>query len=508
MAKPDGTGMAASRRNFLKTAGTVGVAVAGLAGERADASPGYESRSRKRPPPGRKQVLLKGGTVLTMDPKIGALLKGDLLISGSEIVDVGHNINANAHVVDASGTIVIPGLVDAHRHCWQNYFRRAIPNADTGQYVNFTHFGFAPSTRPRDDYAANLISGLSAISSGVTCVLDLHNSRSRAHTDAAIQAHMDTGVRAVLAYGGAPSAVESHLPNDIIRVKQLLASSSDQLVTVRMGGGMSRQDILFARSIGVGLHVDGAFGPPGLFAPPIPQDPNGFVQALEEMWRAGLLGPDITLIHGTAMPDSAFQILKQSGVRLVLATTSDQALRGLADSVPPIQQALDFGITTGLSVDVEVSLSPDLFSQMRGTFNTQRMLANKRWADGDPNAPRPMTVQRVLSMATAEGAMCNGVERSAGTLTPGKKADIVMIEAEDILNMPLNNATGTVVLGADSSSIRNVIINGEFRKWNHRLVDVDLDWVRRLVHESRDYLAAATNLWSPKDIVGFGPLYK
>ena len=159
-------------------------------------------------------------------------------------------------------------------------------------------------------------------------------------------------------------------------------------------------------------------------------------------------------------------------------------------------------------MDVEVSLSPDLFSQMRGTFNTQRMLANKRWADGDPNAPRPMTVQRVLSMATAEGAMCNGVERSAGTLTPGKKADIVMIEAEDILNMPLNNATGTVVLGADSSSVRNVIINGEFRKWNHRLVDVDLDWVRRLVHESRDYLAAATNLWSPKDIVGFGPLYK
>jgi cytosine/adenosine deaminase-related metal-dependent hydrolase len=214
------------------------------------------------------------------------------------------------------------------------------------------------------------------------------------------------------------------------------------------------------------------------------------------------------LVHGTALPNSTFQVIADTDTRLALATTSDAHFRGLADSVPPIQQAIDFGIVTGLSVDVPVSLSSDFFSQMRATFYFQRLLANKRAADGDPNAPAPMTVRQVLHMATRGGALCNGVAEKVGTLTPGKEADIIMIEAEDILTMPLNNAIGTVVLGADVSSVRNVFIAGQIKKWNGKLVGVDVERIRRLVHESRDYVARASGLWSREDILGDGPLYE
>jgi cytosine/adenosine deaminase-related metal-dependent hydrolase len=450
-----------------------------------------------------RRLLIRGGCVLTMDPVIGDFLRADVLIHGKKIVAVGRDLGSagqGCQVIDAHGMIVLPGLIDTHRHCWQNYFRRAIPNAQyLVDYSAFTHRGFAPFVRPRDHYAGNLVSGLGAIFSGVTCVLDYsHNSRTRAHVDAAIRAHFHSGLRAVFAYGPVSFGEwDMQWPEDIRRVKAQFFSSEDQLPSLRLATGAIPENYRLAREVGVAITTDGAIGPP---------NPT-FLPLFEELARQGLLGPDVTLIHGTAFPDSVFQQMKDHGVKLSLAPTSDAHYRGLGDSIPPIQKALDFGLDAGLSVDVEVSLSPDLFSQMKFAFYVQRMLSNKRWAEGDASAPPPMTVQQILHMATVGGARCNGVEDKVGSLTPGKEADIIMIAAEDIMNMPLNNAYGTVVLGADVSSVRNVLIAGRIRKWKGKLIGVDVDRVRRLVHQSRDYVARASGLWEPGNILDEGPLY-
>lgn len=490
-----------SRRGFLKTSAAVG-AMSGVLAVTGKSASAQQRDDDDDGPPSGDSILLRGGTVLSMDSKVGEFIKADILIQGSKIVRIEPSIEASATVVDATGTVVLPGLIDTHRHCWQNYFRRAIPNADAVEYVNFTHFGFAKYTRPRDDYAANLISGLGAIESGVTCMMDYHNSRSPEHTDAAIQAHMESGVRAVYGYGP-PGEGGAHWPQDVRRAKQKFFASDDQLVTMRLAVfQLVRSQYDLARELNLGIHHDGAFGPPG--EPGAPPFPN----VLAEWGRLGLLGPHVTMIHGTALPDSSFELLKQTGTRLALSTLADPHYRGLADSVPPIQKVLDHGVVAGLSTDVEVSIPADYFSQLRGTFYVQRLFANKRAADGEAHAPSPMTVQQVLHMATVGGAMCNGLGDSIGTLSPGKQADIIMVESEDIMNMPLNNAYGTVVHGADAGSVRNVMIAGRFKKWNGKLVDVDEGRVSRLVEESRDYLAQQSKLWSRKDIIGEGPLHK
>jgi len=268
-------------------------------------------------------------------------------------------------------------------------------------------------------------------------------------------------------------------------VKNKFFRSEDQLVSLRLATPLDAENFALARSAGVKITSD------------FPTNVN----LILDLARQGVLGPDVTFIHCTALPDSVFQAMKDHGVRLALAPTSDAHYRGLGDSVAPVQKGLDFNIPMGLSVDAEVSLSPDMFSQMRQTFYTQRMLANQRFAAGDTNAPVEMSPRQILEMATLGGAMCNGLESRVGSLAPGKEADILMVEADDILNMPLNNAYGTVVLGADNGSIRNVFIAGRLVKWNGRLVGVDIDAVRKLVYASRDYLAAQTQLWKPDYIV-------
>ena len=202
-----------SRRDVLAAGTTLAVSAGAgqlLAGDAAaqgqDAATLEQLRQATRDP-GRR-VLLRGGTIITMDPAVGDFVRADLLIEGKKISAVGPDLgaaaqNGNAIVVDASDTILIPGMIDCHRHAWEGQIRGVIPNSATiGDYMGATHRGFAPYYRPEDMYAGNFVTALGCIDAGITCFIDnSHNSRSPAHADAAVQALFDSGVRAVHASG-------------------------------------------------------------------------------------------------------------------------------------------------------------------------------------------------------------------------------------------------------------------------------------------------------------------
>src|SRR5262249_24845856 len=207
---------------------------------------------RQNPAPNH-YLLLRGGTVVSMDPKVGDLVKGDVLIQGKKIVSVAAELKAppQAEVIDARNTIVIPGFVDAHRHSWEGQLRRIIPNGTITAYMATTHQGFARYYRPHDMYVGNLITALGCIDAGITCIIDnSHNSRWTAHSDAAIQALFDSGIRAVHA-SGAPQAGDSdkQWPQDLGRLNKQFFSSEDQLVTLRMFSSMDRDNWAFARQL-------------------------------------------------------------------------------------------------------------------------------------------------------------------------------------------------------------------------------------------------------------------
>jgi cytosine/adenosine deaminase-related metal-dependent hydrolase len=444
------------------------------------------TQSRKR------RVLLRGATILSLDPQVGNFPSGDLLIESNAIAGVGKDLSETARdgaalEIDATGLILIPGFHDTHRHCWQNQLRRLIPDCDDNSaYLAVTHEWVGFHYRPHDIYVGNLIAALGCIDAGITCVLDFfHNPRTPAHSDAAIRALQDVGIRGIHASCGVLAGDWDHnWPGDLERIRKTYFDSADQLLSMRLGviaadfaGAaitLSAEKVRLARRLGIPLISDGVVG-------------QHAADKIVRLAAEGLLGPDVTFIHCLDLSDDAWRLIADHGVNVSIPTTSDAQI-GIWESVPAIQKALDFGVRPSLSVDVEVVLSSDMFTQMRTLMNIQRMLTFQRRYHGDRDFPAPLTVKETLELATVNGARVNGALDRVGTLTPGKRADIVAINALDWNTMPLNNAYGTIVTAADTRNVELVFIDGVLKKWKQRIIGFDLENVRRMVEDSRDYV--------------------
>ncbi|MGW5031988.1 amidohydrolase family protein [Streptomyces nigra] len=447
----------------------------------------------RRRPAKERRILFTGATIITMDPAYGVIDHGDLLIEGDTITAVGHDLTAadDAVIVDATGTILSPGFVDAHRHAWETQLRRIMPDVDDlGGYVMSTLAGYATVYRPDDMYVGTRLAALTAIDGGITTMLDFsHNSRTPEHSDAAVEALRDTGIRGVHASMGPHFGDwDRQWPGDLTRLKDQYFTSDDQLLTLRLAA-LATDEIAgprlayatelaqVAADLSIGVSVDAVFGTPSS-------------EAILRWAKDGILSPDVTLIHATGLTPEAWKAMGETGTTVALAPTSEAQI-GLETAIPAVDEALSVGIRPALSIDVEVALASDMFTQMRALHAIQRMRAVNA-AYGTDHQPSRITTHDVLDFATLQGARTNGLEAVTGSLTPGKKADLLVIQAEDLNNMPLNDPIGTVVLGSDPRNISTVLINGEPRKWNGHILDVDLSALRREVHASRDHVLNAS----------------
>ncbi|MEV4065320.1 amidohydrolase family protein [Nonomuraea dietziae] len=435
-----------------------------------------------------RRVLLTGATIVTMDPDLGVLPKGDLLIQGSAIVAVAPDLRTagaatGAVVIDATGSILAPGFVDTHRHAWEAQLRRIMPDVnDLGEYVTSTLAGIAPAYQPQDMYIGTRLAALTAIDSGITTMLDFsHNSRTAAHSDAAIRALADTGIRGVHAsmrphFG----AWDGQWPADLTRLQDTYFSFSDGLLTLRLAtlatDEVAGPDLAYGehlartvRDLGIGASIDAVFGLPSS-------------EVILGWAKQGLLGPDVSLIHCTGLTPQAWQAMAEAGANVALAPTSDAQI-GLESAIPAIDEALAVGIRPGLSIDVEVALASDMFTQMRALHAIQRMRAVNA-AYGTGAHPARIGVHDVLDFATLQGARSIGLGDKTGSLTPGKQADVLVVRAEDLNNMPLNDPIGTLVLGSDARNIDAVFIAGQVRKWAGAVLDVDVATLREDVRAS------------------------
>jgi cytosine/adenosine deaminase-related metal-dependent hydrolase len=465
-----------ARRDFL-AASTAGLVAAGLAGcASAQSAAGGAPVSGA---PGQR-LLLKGGVVLTMDPKLGDFEKADVLIEGSKIAAVGPNLQATGTVIDASSMIVMPGFVDSHRHIWQGQLRNILPNGRL-QPDYFRDIGGTARNvyRPEDVRVGDLLSAWGAINAGVTTLLDWsHISNSPEHSDAAIQGLRESGIRGVYAYGTGAAGPANQYPHDIRRLRKQYFASDDQLLTLALATALDPAPWAVGREVGapITLHV------------------NGTGQLLP---LAKLMGPDCTYIHCCNLNAQEWKLIAETGGGVSIAGPIEMEM---GHGVPPFQQTIDHKIPLSLSNDVETEIPTEFFTQMRTAFFLQRMTIFSRERAGEKNAPPLITVKQVVEIATMGGAKVNHLDKKVGSLTPGKEADIIMLAADAINVIPLNHAYGAVVLGMDTSNVDSVFIGGKVKKWKGELVGVSLAELRRQVEQSRDYLLAQAK-W-PRTVLG------
>ncbi len=469
-----------SRRSFL-SAGT-GVA-AGFAARPAAAQTPLDRLQKAQ------RILLKGGIVLSLDSQVGDFEKADILIEGQKIAAIAPSIPASsAVVVDATGMIVMPGFVDTHHHQYETLMRSILSDGNLGiygdapkNYISVIQGVLTPAYLPDDAYISELVASLSQLNAGVTTTVDLSQvSHTPAHSDACIAGLKESGRRAVYSYSTGVKGTQ--FPQDVTRIKVQYFSSNDQLVTLALNTGTDADHWKLARSLGLPItsHIVGdRFGD------------------LERMGTAGLMGPDNEYVHCTNLNENVWKMIRDTGGKLSIAPAIEMQMR---HGMPPFQTALDHGIRPSLSVDVECNMTADMFSIMRAAFTLQRALANQRAVLGEKDVPRLLTCRDTIELATIEGAKVAHLDQKIGTLTPGKDADIILLATDRINVFPMNNVPGTVVTMMDTSNVEHVFVAGKVRKWQGRLVGVDLARLRRHIETARDGLLRRANY--PRDIFG------
>lgn len=439
----------------------------------------------------KRRLLLKGGWVLSMDPAIGDLRVGDVLIEGDSILAVSPKIgNVDAECIDAQGTIVLPGFVDTHRHTWQSCVRHRYADIDPQIYFAEMLGAKGAAFRPEDVHVATMLGAVAALEGGITTMLDWsHVQNSPEHADAAITGLRDANIRGVFAHGwplvdGASWMFDSQRrhPDDIRRLRTRYFSSDDQLLTLAMaarGPEMARRevwldDLRLARELGIrsSIHM-------GAYAR------NGTVRAIAQMHDAGVLGDDLTFVHCCFSGADEIAMMADAGVSASLGVHCELNAQGIGDI--PFDRLLAVGIRPSLSGDTETKCSGDMFTQMRHAFAYYRS-----WMGGNhsrvPNAPATLSMRDVLEFATIAGARANGLDHKVGSLTPGKQADIVMIRGDDLNLTPVSDAIGAVVLAAHPGNVDSVFVGGRAMKRRGQMIGVDLDVLRARARASQQYI--------------------
>lgn len=439
------------------------------------------------------RLLLRGGCVLTLGSRTPNFTQADLLLDDGRVAEVGHGLRArDAELVDAADTIVMPGFVDTHRHTWTSLFRnlgeQAVDDegltrgADSGDHH-----------RPEDVYAATLIGLLGAVEAGITTVVDWADiPLDDDAADAALQAHTDAGLRTVFVHTDrrrgrdrtetVPGARELHAR---------LTGAAGPSTTIAFGLdargpaelGRTADAWALARELGSRIHVHA-----GREA-----SAHGLIT---DAARQGLLGDDVTLVHGSRIDNADLDAVAASGTAVSLAPSSEMA-SGLGP--PPIQELIDRGIRPGLGIDDERASPGDMFAQMRGTISLQHATVFERKLAGKAGLPRLMSTRDVIRHATVDGARVAGLGGVTGSLEPGLQADVIVLRTDRPNVFPINDPIGAVVWGMDTSNIDWVIAGGRVLM-RHGVLAADVRRARSLATTALERVAAASGL-----VVGAAP---
>jgi cytosine/adenosine deaminase-related metal-dependent hydrolase len=445
----------------------------------------------------QQDLFISGGHVVTFDPAIGDLPRGDLLIRDGQIAAVGADLSARAagaRVVQARGRLVIPGLVDTHRHVWQGALGGLTGQVSLSGYSGAVIAGLASRYTSEDLYAGTLWGALQALNAGITTVADWsHNLPTPRHADANVRALHDSGIRGVFLYGGpgphglaffgvpapqhprdARRARAEHFPGGARgRLRMGLALRGPAFSTPEA----TADDFAFARDLGlpISVHVGMA----------------GFPGAVATLDKLGLLGPDVNYVHANQLSDREFGLIADSGGS-VSVTPSVEMTMALG-TYPATGQVISRGIAAGLGVDTTTGSGTDLFTEMRLALAAERARANAGAVSRDEAVELVELGQRdMLRLATLDAARAWRLDHEVGSLTPGKQADVTVVDMRSPHLDGSGDPVATLVMGAGAADVETVVVGGEIVKAGGALAGPLAERALELMHDSRARLRART----------------
>jgi 5-methylthioadenosine/S-adenosylhomocysteine deaminase len=459
-----------TRRDFLGAAAALGtMALAGNAAGAAQEST-RAAGAVSGGLPERGEFIVKNAHVLTMDPKLGEVSGGDIHVRDGAIVAVGRNLSApQAEIVHADNMIALPGFIETHWHMWGAVARNmAGPTENTGYFYISRLLG--QFFTPEDNARGVRLALAEAISSGITTVTNWsHNLLGPEYADAEIKVHREVGARARFAYGySRKTPPDATLPLvDIARVqKQWFGDSQETLLTLGIAPRgpetnaieIAREEWAFARQHG--LPITAHMG--------TSMERVKKRQGIQALAKAGLLGADVVLVHVTNNSPEDLKLLAETKTPVSLSPYTE--LR-TGFGITPVGSFLRTGVPVSLSVDTTILCgNADMFAIMKAMQNIENGLQKSEFG---------ITSQRVLEMATIDGARALGLADYIGSLTPGKRADLILVRTTDVNMLPFTIATNMIVQSAQPCNVDTVIVDGRFLKRDGKLTTIDMAQLAR-----------------------------
>ena len=440
--------------------------------------------------PGRPLVF-RNATVLTMDDGHRIRPGTDVLVTGDKIAAVGQGLAVpeGTAVIDAAGGILMPGMIDTHRHMWQTAMRGYGADWTLTQYFVWYYLSWGKVFRPEDIYAGNLLAALEAVDAGVTTTVDWsHGLQTVAHADAAADALGQVPARFILAYGNIQQGPW----------EWSAAPEFREFVSRRFSSGdFSGRDSLLGFQMAFDVTGDPEFPERAAFE--VARDLGAPVTTHAGVWGAtnddgirlmhenGFMTPSTIYVHAATLTRDSYNRIAATGGSASVSTESEQSA---GQGYPPTWQLREHSIPVSLSMDTSVWWSGDLFSAMRTTLGADRSREHLEAHNRQETVTHcHLRAEDVVDWATRGGARALGLDSATGSVEPGKKADLVLIrnDASPVM-FPVLNPYGHVAFQAQRGDVHTVVVNGRVVKFENRLIDADLDRARQLIGQTVDYL--------------------
>ena len=444
-------------------------------------------------------LMITGATVITINPEREILYDASIAIDKDRIAAIETDPSVVStwvprKVIDAKDKVVFPGLVNTHNHLFQVLLKGLGDDLGKQDWVQKMTAPSSAHLTEEDCYAAAMLGSVEGLMTGTTTVIDYMYPHPKPFlSDAVIRAFKETGIRGILARSYLNTGIENGLPPEIIQPVDVAMADCERLIDTYHNSengrikvwispgtvwGQTREGILRGKEMadryntGMTMHVS---------------ETPWELECSQRMFGSrdlpmldslGVLGPNFLAVHCVYLNEHEIRILKLRDVRVAHATIANMYLSA---GEAPVPEMLMAGITVGLGTDGAASNNNlNMVQMLKFTALFHKVMRHD---------PTVITAEKVLEMATIDGARALNLDKEVGSIEVGKKADLILVDFNSPDTTPNHHPVSSLVYSACGSEVKTVLVDGKVVVEDGKLLTVDEGRVLKEVTERAKSLA-------------------